>query len=285
MLNWKNQNQKNLIYSLYKKNGDISAGTDEILATSREFYYDLCKKKGADTTLQNKILKSLNAKLSNVDKAECDKILQEPEILDAVTELSLGKTPGPDGLPVEFYRTMWSFIKDDYVTMVEQLYQTQNLSYIQRNGTIRLTFKKEDRYNLKNYRPVSLINVDVKITKALAKRIGKVLPGIIYKNQISIHGRNISYNIHNLIDIIKYANTKNIQAAILVLDQEKAFYRINHGFLINTLNYFNFGKYFTNWVKIMLKDITRQIKINGFLSEEIIIERRSTQGDPLKEIH
>ena len=135
------------------------------------------KKEGVDTTLQNKILKSLNTKLSNLDKAECDKILQEPEIFDALTELPLGKTPGLDGLNVEFYRTMWSFIKDDYITMVEQVYQTQNLTYNQRKGAIRLIFKKEDRYNLKNYRPVSLINVDVKfITKAFAKRMGKYSP-------------------------------------------------------------------------------------------------------------
>ena len=267
----KSKSQKNLIYSLYKKNGEISAGTDEVLATSKEFYSDLYKK-GVDTTLQNKILKSLNTILSNVDKAECEKILQKPEIFDALTELPLGKTPGLDGLPVEFYRNMWSFIKDDYMTMVEQVYQTQNFSYTQRKGAIRLIFKKEDRYNQKNYRPVSLINVDVKIiTKALAKRIGKVLPSFIYKNSTSIPGRNISYNIHNLIDIIKYANTKNTQAVILFLDQKKAFDRVNHDFLIKTLNHFNFGEYFTNWVKIMLKDITSQIKINGFLSEEIII--------------
>ena len=46
MLNSKNQNQKNrLIYSLCKKNGDISAGTDEVLVISKEFYSDLYKKK------------------------------------------------------------------------------------------------------------------------------------------------------------------------------------------------------------------------------------------------
>ena len=77
----------------------------------------MCKKE-EDTTLQNKILKSLNTRLSNVDKAECDKILQEPEIFDALTELPLGKTPGLNRLPVEFYRTMWSFVKDEYMTMV-----------------------------------------------------------------------------------------------------------------------------------------------------------------------
>ena len=76
-----------------------------------------------------------------------------------------------------------------------------------------------------------------------------------------------------MIDIIKYVNTKNIQAAILFLDQEKAFNRVNHDFLIKTLNHFNFGEYVTNWVKIMLKNITSQIKIHCFLSEEIIIER------------
>ena len=108
--------------------------------------------------------------------------MQEPEIFDALTELPLGKTTGLHGLPVEFYRTMWSFIKADYITMLEQVYQTQNLSYTQRKGAIRLIFKKEDRYNLNNYRPVSLINADVKIiTKALAKIIVKVLPSIVHK--------------------------------------------------------------------------------------------------------
>ena len=86
---------------------------------------------------------------------------------------------------------------------------------------------------------MSLINADVKIsTKALAKRIGKVLPGIIYKNETCILERNNSYNIHNLIDIIEYANTNDIQPAILFLDQGKAFDRANHDFLIKTLNHF-----------------------------------------------
>ena len=32
-----------------------------------------------------------------------------------------------------------------------------------RSGAIRLVFKKEDRLNLKYYRPISLLNIDVKI--------------------------------------------------------------------------------------------------------------------------
>ena len=130
---------------MYEKNGDASASTDEVVATSKELYSDLYKKERIYITLQNKILKSLNTKLSNVDKAECGKFLQEPEIFDVLIELPLEKNPGLGGLPVEFYRTMWSFIKDDYMTMVEQVYQTQNLSYTQRKGAMRLILKKEDR--------------------------------------------------------------------------------------------------------------------------------------------
>ena len=43
-----------------------------------------------------------------------------------------------------------------------------------------ILFKKSDNTLMKNYRPVSLINVDVKIiTKALASRMIKALPDII----------------------------------------------------------------------------------------------------------
>ena len=56
---------------------------------------------------------------------------------------------------------------------------------------------------------------------------------------------------------------------------------MNHDFLSETLNHFNFGEYFTNWVKIILKDITSQIKINGFLLVETIYERGVRQGVPL----
>ena len=72
------------------------------------------------------------------------------------------------GLPVEFYRKMWPIIKLDFLEMVKEVRNTKNLSDSQKKGVIRLIFKKEDRYDLKFYRPISLLNVHVKIiTKTL----------------------------------------------------------------------------------------------------------------------
>ena len=163
--------------------------------------------------------------------------------------------------------------------------EVQNLGVLidsQRKGAIRLVFKKEDRSDLKFYRPISLLNVDVKIlTKTAALRLGKIVPFVISKDQTGIPWRNIATNLHTLNDIVKCANSKNAEATILFLDQEKAFDRVDHQFLLKTLKHLNFGDNFISWIETTLKDISSQIKINGFLCDDILIARGVRQGDPL----
>ena len=73
--------------------------------------------------------------------------------------------------------------------MVESLnysYDHGELSNSQKRAIITLIEKKKDkdRRVIANWRPISLINVDVKIaTKAIAKRLEAVLPSVIHHNQ------------------------------------------------------------------------------------------------------
>ena len=64
-------------------------------------------------------------------------------------------------------------------------YDHGELSQSQKEAVITLIQKKDrDRRLIKNWRPISLVNVDVKIgSKAIAKRLEKVLPYIIYHDQ------------------------------------------------------------------------------------------------------
>jgi len=66
--------------------------------------------------------------------------------------------------------------------------------------------KKERTKDIKNWRLISLINVDAKIiSKVLAKRLEKVLPNLIHPNQNAfVKGRSIFDAIRTIDDIIDY---------------------------------------------------------------------------------
>ena len=75
---------------------------------------------------------------------------------------------------------------------------------------------------------------------------------------------------------------KNIEATILFLNEEQAFERVNHRFLIRTLKHLNFGDHFISWEEIFLRDITSHVKINGFLVKQNWNYSRSTPRRPFK---
>ena len=82
------------------------------------------------------------------------------------------------------------------------------LSTSQKQAMITLLEKKDkDRRFIKNWRPISLINVDVKIaSKAIARRLESILPELIHPNQNGfIKGRSILDAAHTIDDILEFA--------------------------------------------------------------------------------
>ena len=193
------------------------------------------------------------------------------------------KSPGADGFPVEFYRRFWSSLGPDLVEVLNYCYEHGQLSNSQKQGIIRLLYKKEDPLLLKNWRPISLLNTDYKIcTKVLANRLKKVLSVILSEDQTcGVPGRSIYENLFLLRDTLDYIDHKQVSAALISLDQEKAFDRVNHGFLQRVLSRFNFGPSFRQWVNIVYTDIHSCVLNNGWLSAKIKLDRGVRQGCPL----
>ena len=161
--------------------------------------------------------------------------------------------------------------------------RTAAFSKTKNTSVIKIIYKKNGEiYLLTNYRPISLINVDIKIiTKALANRLKYILPSIIHVTQTAIYGRKIEQTIHMIRDLIELANQEDQQAAFIFLDQEKAFDRVNHDFLYKTMEAFGIGQEFIHWVKTIYSNATSVLNINGFLSTQIPLKRGVRQGCPL----
>ena len=118
------------------------------------------------------------------------------------------------------------------------------LSVSQRRGVISLLHNKDkDPENIKNWRPISLLNVDYKImTKSLSKRMEKVIEKIIHQNQSGfIKERFIGEVIRFLEDLIEYMELQNKSGLILQVDFEKAFISVEWKFLVDALKQFEFG--------------------------------------------
>lgn len=91
------------------------------------------------------------------------------EIKDAIRALKDNKAPGPDGLLVEFYKTNIDWIADDLYDIYNEALATGTLGEFINRGIIKLIPKEGDKALIKNWKPITLLNVSYKkLAKALA---------------------------------------------------------------------------------------------------------------------
>ena len=80
------------------------------------------------------------------------------------------KSPGSDGISVEFYKLFWNDVKEFYINSINYFFQTGSLTDLQQQSIITLLPKQnEDITSLENWRPISLLNVDYKIATKNSK--------------------------------------------------------------------------------------------------------------------
>ena len=143
--------------------------------------------------------------------------------------------------------------------------------------------KDKDLRQLKNWRPLSLLNTDYKIiTKLLAKRLQNVIGKLISTDQNGyIRRRFIGDNIRTISDIIEYTSINNPSGIIALIDFEKTFDTVNLSFLQSTLSAFGFGENFINWINILYTDINSCCMNNGHASAFFKLSRGIRQGCPI----
>ena len=144
---------------------------------------------------------------------------------------------------------------------------------------------KEDSslFDLSNWRPITLLNVDYKIlTKTIARRIEPTLPNIIHSDQSGfIKGRYIGQNVRLLCDIMEYSDTNKLPGILLFLDFKKAFDSIEWKFIDKSLELFNFCPRIRNWISTLYSNVESGVINAGFMTKYFKVSPGVRQGCPL----
>ena len=279
----KKRGTESWISAMRVSNGVVVTDVEGICESWASFYQDLFTACPVDLGVQSDLLDHLSLSLSPDEAALCDGPISPNEAHAALLGMAKGKSPGSDGLPMEFYVAFWDLLGEDLVSVFNASLEAGLLPFSQREALISLIFKKGDRLDHKNWRPISLLNVDYKLcARVLAGRLLKVIASVVAPDQTcGVPGRYIGENVAFLCDVVELANEYNLPVALLSLDQEKAFDRVDWPFLFATLAKMGFGDNFIRWVRLLYTDVRSSVLVNGYISRPFKPSRGVRQGCPL----
>ena len=262
--------------------GNQISDQSKILFEQEQFYRTLYTSKSFSN--DDNHFFNHDIKLSAEQKLLCEGNLSFRECGEALKQMQNGKSPGSDGFTVDFFKFFWKDIGPFVFRSLQFGYELGHFSDFQYQSIITCIPKEgKDRRYMGNWRPISLMNTDMKIASAvLAGRAKKVLFAIISDTQKGfMKGRFIGENTRLLYDLMHYLEKNDIEGLLLLVDFEKAFDSIEWDFLKQALISFNFGPSFCKWFDVLYADAKSCVINNGNMSQFFNLERGCRQGDPL----
>ncbi|KAK9877311.1 hypothetical protein WA026_017703 [Henosepilachna vigintioctopunctata] len=165
--------------------------------------------------------------------------VMEPEVYGYITRLKNKKSVGSDEIPVNILKNCASLIVTPLTHIMNQILTTGKYPQKLKEALVMPVYKKGDKANIQNYRPVALLS-----------NVGKIFERIIFDKMINFFEKNrvivehqygfrkkkstINAIYQALVTIIKSLNQNQITAA-LCLDLSKAFDRVVHEILLAKL--------------------------------------------------
>ena len=220
--------------------------------------------------------------LDEEGKAQLDGNVNEEEVEVSVAAGSTGKSPGPDGLPYEFYQTFTAFLTPILTKVFNSQLKKSVMTRSFRQAKMKLIPKVKSTPRPDEFRPISLQNVDYKImSRVFANRLTPVLDKIVSARQFcAVRNRQICDMIQEFLSVIETTDKFNMDAYMLNFDIFKAYDRTSVSFICKILTHVNCPQFFIDVVKLLHRQCFTVMHFNS-CHEKIDVHDMLRQGDPL----
>ena len=251
------------------------------------YWGNICSAKATDAAAQQAILQTVSDSGLKLTEEEASTLggieISAQEVQAAIKHSKPGTAPGLDGLPLEIYRkgaldTLSALLARVYTAMGQLGQVPAGLL----DGVISIIYKKGQRSDPANYRPITVLNTDYRIlAKVLGNRLRTVLPKLIQPEQTGfVPGRLIGENIM-LNQLLPSALPQDSKAGIVFCDFHKAYDTVDRTFMLAVMERMNVGEGFLKWVKLLLNGTSACACVNGFVSRQVPTTGGVRQGCPL----
>uniref|UniRef100_A0A8C5MZK2 Reverse transcriptase domain-containing protein n=1 Tax=Leptobrachium leishanense TaxID=445787 RepID=A0A8C5MZK2_9ANUR len=268
----------------------ITLRPEEISAAFRAYYASLYHLVDTPPTMSSLdevreyIETNLHTRLQDSEVSLLDEPISKKELLQALKSTKNGKSPGPDGLPAEYYKEFQDLLLPPLLATLNALNKDTPFHPHTLCATITVLPKPgKDPAVCESYRPISLLNSDVKLlARVLADRLKLCLPHLIHPDQVGfIPGREARDGTQRVLNAVVAARNSGQRLLLLSTDAEKAFDRVSWPFLFQTLRSLGIGPGFLAWTQALYTSPTARVKVNGALSDSFQIFNGTRQGCPL----
>ncbi|GBG77254.1 hypothetical protein CBR_g23582 [Chara braunii] len=272
---------------------DLTIGRQDttrgILKCVTDLYKDLLTEEetwsseAMATQAENEVWQHVRTRLDLDCSCRLDQDISKEEVEAAIRELSRLKASGLDGMPIELFKEFKCFFATLLTQAFNEALMHDSLPVGFADAYVVLLYKKGPKEDVKNWRPISILNAIYKIlAKVMATRVNGVLPRLIHPTQTGfVPGRQIVTNILLAQQLLEEGEVSGQSLAFISIDLQKAYDRVRWEFLLQAMARRGFGSTFRGWVRTMLNQAYTVMQVNGVRSERLKVTRSVRQRCPL----
>ncbi|SGY11774.1 BQ5605_C011g06268 [Microbotryum silenes-dioicae] len=266
----------------------VHSDPDSMLGAASKYFEGVYEDRAIDDDALEKIIDGFaSTRLSHADSNKLEGAHPLEEMTKAQETCKSNSSPGPDGLPVEFYRATWAAtgpILRDVINSIPTDDASSRTS-ARHTAHIHLIHKRGERDRLVNKRPISLINADDRIiSQAHNQRLAPLLETLIGSTQRGfVPNRWIGTNIAEVQCLMDpgIPGSEQVSGLLAVMDFEKAYDRLSHTYIDAVLSAVGLVPKTRQWYRATYTNQSASIYLNGWLSAAFDILSGVRQGDLL----